>query len=71
MTWEMSLLVICEFIGLFINTLRFDHKYFVCNNENLLQAIQMQLFKKQKFFSKSFAAVIKFTFSFKSFEKKR
>ena len=51
MTWEMSLLVICEFIGLFINTLRFDHKYFVCNNENLLQAIQMQLFKKQKNFS--------------------
>ena len=71
LSWKISLLAICEFSGLFINTLRSDHKYFVCNSENLRQAIQIQLFKKQKTCSKSIASVMKFTFNFKYFEKER
>ena len=71
LSWKISLLAICEFLGLFINTLTSDNKYFICNKENLRQAIQIQLFKKQKNCSKSIASVMKFTFNFKYFEKKR
>ena len=35
----MSLLVICEILGLFVNTLTVSEKYFLCNSENLLQPI--------------------------------
>ena len=47
----MSLLVICGILGLFINTLTEDDKYFLRNSENLPQPIQMQISKKQKTFS--------------------
>ena len=50
LTWKMSLLVICEILGLFVNTLNTDVKYFLRNSENLLQPIQKQLSKKQKHF---------------------
>ena len=49
--WKMSLLVICEILGLFISTFTADDKYFLHNSENLPQPIQMQLSKKQKSFS--------------------
>ena len=42
----MSLLVISEFLGLFVNTMTAGDKYPVRNMENLLQPIQMQLPKK-------------------------
>ena len=42
----MSLLVICEIVGLFVNTLTTDDKYFLLNSENLGQPIQMQLSDK-------------------------
>ena len=44
----MSLLVICEMLGLFVNTLNSDEMYYLLNSENMLQPIQMQLSKKQK-----------------------
>ena len=44
----MSLLLICEIIGLLINTLTADGKYYLHNNENVPQTIQRQLSKKQK-----------------------
>ena len=44
----MSLLVISEILGLFPNTLTTDDKLSFHNRANLLQAIQMQLSKKQK-----------------------
>ena len=52
--WEilscmMSLVVICESLGLFVNTLTADDKYFLCNRENLRQPVQMQLSQKQFF----------------------
>ena len=44
----MSLLVICEMLGLFVNTLNSDEMYYLLNSENMQQPIQMQLSKKQK-----------------------
>ena len=45
----MSLLVTCEILGLFLNTLTADGKYSFCNSSNLPKDIQMQLYKKQTF----------------------
>ena len=39
----MSLLVIHEFLGLFVNTLNAHGNCSFCNSENLQQTIQMQL----------------------------
>ena len=44
----MSLLVISEILGIKVNTLIADDKYSLCNSENLMKPIQMQLPKKQK-----------------------
>ena len=44
----MSLLVITDIVGLFLNTLTADDKYYFRNTENLRQRIQMQFSKKQK-----------------------
>ena len=40
---SVSYMVICKILALFINTLTADDKHFLCNNENLLQPIEMQL----------------------------
>ena len=47
----MSLLVIVKILALFVNMLTGDHKYSLCNRENLQQFIQMHLSKKQKVIS--------------------
>ena len=47
----MSLLVIYEILGLSVNMVTANHKYFLCNRENLPQSLQTQLSKKQKIFS--------------------
>ena len=44
----MSLLLISEILAVFVNILTTDHKYPLCNRENLQQSIQMPLSKKQK-----------------------
>ena len=44
----MSLLMICEILGLFVDTLTADDKYCVRSSKNLPQPIQMQQSKKQK-----------------------
>ena len=67
--WEVSLLVICEFLGLFVNTLTADDKYSLRNRQNLRQPIQMQLSKKQNFFSQFSAAFLKLRPNFKHFLK--
>ena len=46
----MSVLVICEILGLFVNTLTSDGKYSLRKGENLRKPIQMQLSKKQETF---------------------
>ena len=42
----MSLLVISEILGLFVNTLTADAKHSLHNRENSMQPIQMQSSKK-------------------------
>ena len=39
---KMSLLVICEILGLFVNTSTADDKYSLFNRENLPQRIQIE-----------------------------
>ena len=69
--WKKSLLVICEILGFFINTWNANDNYSLCNRENLLQPIQMQLPKKQKNFFRIFWCVfLKCTSNFEHFEKK-
>ena len=46
----MSPLEVYENLELFVNTLTANDKYFSCNGENLLQAIQLQLLIKEIFF---------------------
>ena len=47
---KKSLIVICKFLRLFVDTLTADGKYSRFNRDNLRQPIQMQLSKKQKTF---------------------
>ena len=61
---EISLLIICEMLGLFVTTLTGDDKYCLRNNEYLPQPIQMQLSKKKNTFSQFFAKFVNFTSNF-------
>ena len=47
---NLSLLLISEISGLFVNTLTADDKYCLRNLEKYLQSIKMQLFKRESFF---------------------
>ena len=67
----MSLLVICEILGLFVNTLTAHDKYSIRNTENLSQPIQIQLSKKQNIFLHYLLEFLKFPSNFEYFEKKR
>ena len=51
-SWKMSLSVIYELLGLFVNTFTVNDKNFLCNSENLRQRIQMQLSKNPRSFIK-------------------
>ena len=66
----MTLLVIYEILGLFVNTLNAEVWDFLRYSENLQQSIQMQLSNKSKIFSEIFTPFLKFTSNFKHFEKK-
>ena len=66
----MTLLVISEISGLFVNTLTLHDKCSRLTNENLRQPTQTQLSKKQRTFSQIFAAFTKSTSIFKPFEKR-
>ena len=50
----MSLLVICEMLGVIVNTLTVDDKYPFQNCENLPLSIQIQLSHEKKIVSFSF-----------------
>ena len=67
---KTSLLLTCYFLGMLVNTLAADKKYRVLNRDNLTIPIQMQLSQKQKNFAQFFAAFLKSTINFKSYEKK-
>ena len=57
----MSLLVVFEILGLFVNTLTVDEMYSLRNRGNLRQPIQMKLSKKQITFSPFLAPRLKST----------
>ena len=65
-----SLLLLCKFLRLFVNTLTADNKYSFLNRDNLTQPIQMQLSQKQNFFSEFFANLLKASLNFEHFQKK-
>ena len=69
-TPKISLIVICEILGLFVNTLTGDDNYCFRNKEHLRQPIQMQLPKKQKRFSEFFTTFLNFKSKFEHLEKK-
>ena len=66
----MSLFVICEILGLFVNTFTTNDKYCLRNSDNLLQPIQMHLSKEQNTFSGIFLLFLKFTLYFEHIEAK-
>ena len=55
----MSLVVIYEIPGYFVNILTVDDKYSLPNSENLPKPIQLQLSKKRIIFSQSTAPFVK------------
>ena len=61
LSWKMSLLMIYQILGLFVNTLTSDNKYSLCNSEVLQQPIQMQLSKKEMTFSQFYVPFLKST----------
>ena len=66
----MSVLVIYEILGVFVDALTADDKYSFHNKKNLPQLITLQLFKKQFFFVFLFAPYLKYTSKFEYFGKK-
>ena len=70
LTWIISLLVICQILGHFRNTLTANEKYSLRNRELARQPIQMQLSKKQIPFSKFLEAYLKLTSILEEFETK-
>ena len=66
----MSLLVLVEILGVFINTLAADGKYPVKHCGNLRLPIQIQLSDKRKTFTKFFVAFMETTLNFKQLKKK-
>ena len=64
------MLVLCNILGLFVNTLSEDDKYCLLYKDNLLQPIQILLSQKQKTFSQFFSPFLKSTLNFEHFQKK-
>ena len=62
-------LSVSEILGVFVNTLTADDKYFLRNRKNLPQPIELPLSKIQKSFSQFFAAYLKSTLNVEHFEK--
>ena len=67
---KKSLLVIGEFLRLFVNTFPADEKYYMLNRDNLAQPIHMQLSQKQKTFSQFSFAFLKSILNYKHFPKR-
>ena len=68
--WKMSPLVLGEILGVFVNTLTADGKYFFQDWQNLQLPIQMQWSEKRKTFSQFFVPFHESPSNFKHFEQK-
>ena len=64
------MLVLREFLRLFVKTLTHNEKYFLPYRDNLTQPIQILLSQKQKSFSQFFSAFLKSKLNFAHFQKK-
>ena len=64
------MLVLSKILGLFVNTLTDDDKYFLLYRDNLTQKIQILLSQKPKTFSKLSSEILKPTLNFEHFLKK-
>ena len=62
--------MICKMVGLFVNTLTGDDKYFFLKRGKSRPPIQIKLSKKQKSFFQYFPKFLKFRSNFEQFEKK-
>ena len=67
----MSLLVVSEILGLFVNTMTSESKYSCYKKTNLTQTIQMQLSKNKLVFSQIFYELLKSRSDFEHFEKNK
>ena len=67
---KKSLLLTFQILGLLVKTLASDEKYPVLNRDNLSIPIQFQLSEKEKPYSQSVAAFLKYRLNFQYFEKK-
>ena len=67
---KKSLLVICQRLRLFVNTMTPVEKCFLPNTDNLMQSIHMILSQKLKTFSRFFRAFSKSRLNFEHFHKK-
>ena len=65
---KKSLLVICQRLRLFVNTMSAVAKCTLPNRDNLMQPIHMQLFQKIKTFPRFFNVFSKSTLSFEYFQ---
>ena len=65
---KVSLIDTCQILGLLVNTLAANQKYFFLNRDNLRIAIEIQLFEKEKKLSEVFAAFWKLILNFELFE---
>ena len=64
------MLVLCEFLRLFVKTLNDDDKYSLLYRDNLTQQFQILLSQKKKTFPELFSAFLKSTLNFEHFQKK-
>ena len=58
--------VMCKILGMLVNTLTDNDKYYLLSRHNLTQQIQMQ-FPQKNFFSLSFSAFLKSALNFEYF----
>ena len=64
------MLVLCKILGLFVNTLTDDKKYYLLYRDNLMQQVQILLSQKPKTFSKLSAEILKPPLNYAHFQKK-
>ena len=64
------MLVLCKILGLFVDTLTDDGKYFLFYRDNLTKQIQILLSPKPKTFSKLSSKILNPTLNFEHFQKK-
>ena len=71
LSWKISLLVISEILGLFVNTLSPDEECSLGNRDNSSQSGQMPLSKKQETFLEFVAVILKPISNFEHFKEKK